>query len=172
MAPPSVRVLLKFYCSRFFLRAWLKLGDNQETFWQFLTGMRATIARVFATFYFKTHGQSEETQKSLKATVQLMLAAQMLRIVFWMFVLGPVVFTFFYAFSIAYKSINYAHFNYSTHAWRGDHTEIINLHETLFYKFLNSISFGLFWHKNHHDYPNLFNPSKAGVPEQKAVSGS
>jgi len=33
MAPPPVDVLLRFYCSRFFLQGWLKLGDNQESFY-------------------------------------------------------------------------------------------------------------------------------------------
>jgi len=67
----------------------------------------------------------------------------------------------------------FAHFNYYTHRPRGkDSVEILNLNYNPFYKFLNFLSFGAYFHKNHHRKPSLFNPAGIGEDSIPLISYS
>ena len=57
-------------------------------------------------------------------------------------------------------------FNYYTHEQQPDGSvEVVNLDMNLYYRFCNTFLFGVFYHKNHHDKPNLFNPMRLGATD-------
>jgi fatty acid desaturase len=70
---------------------------------------------------------------------------------------------YFYAVNIVFKKLHYAWFNWSTHQMQDEKIQTQNLN-TGIYKFINAISFNLYYHHNHHTYPNLMNPKR--VPAQ------
>ena len=82
-----------------------------------------------------------------------------MKIIFWFCVLQPFVFGLFYSTTAVLKNLTYAHFNYYTHRPGSNGAEVLNLDTGIFYKFLNSTTFGLYHHKSHHLNPNLFNPA-------------
>ena len=76
-----------------------------------------------------------------------------------MLVLGPVGFVFFYVPFKAVNALIYADFNYRTHRPAGAGSyEVVNLNHNLWYKLLNAISFGSYFHKNQHLQPLVFDP--------------
>jgi hypothetical protein len=74
-------------------------------------------------------------------------------------ILGPEIFAFFFVFSMIFKIVHYAWFNYATHSYSKEGTLIVNLNKG-FYIFINFFAFGLYYRKNNHLWPDLFNPSK------------
>lgn len=128
------------------------------TFWQFLNSFKTTIGQVLARNYFERHGDTEETRKIWKQLSYLLPLNQFVKAVFWFLVFGPVGFAFFFAATIVNKNLLYGDFNYSTHAWKDGVPEIRNLDHNLFYRIVNKTCFGLYFHKNHHLQPNLFDP--------------
>jgi fatty acid desaturase len=130
-------------------------GD--KTYWQFLNGMRATVSKVFMNYYFDLWKNSKNTKNTL---VQLMIFGKLdtfLRILFWYQVFGPRWFAFFYCPSVVLKMVMYAFFNYATHPNVDGMHLIVNSNRG-FFRFLNFLGFGLFYHKNHHSNPTLFDP--------------
>lgn len=130
------------------------------TFWQFLNSFKTTIGQVLAKNYFERHGETARTKRLWTQLSYLLPVNQLLKAVFWFLVFGPVGFTYFYVATIVSKNLLYADFNFSTHAWNGDAVEIKNLDHNLFYRVVNRTCFGLYFHKNHHIQPNLFDPRK------------
>lgn len=136
-----------------------------KTYWQFLLGMRQTISKVFGAYYFQLWGNDAESLRNLKELGIEAKLATFLKVVFWYLLLGPQLFVFFFVVSVPFKMAHYAWFNYATHVYTKDGVLIVNLSEG-FYRLINWVAFGLYFHKNHHLRPDLFNPSK--LPEQTA----
>lgn len=130
-----------------------------KSYWQFLLGMRKSIAKVLGTYYCQLWGNNQESVNNLKMLGNQIKLTSLLKILFWYLLFGPQTFTFFFAFSFVFKTLHYAWFNYATHLFTQNGVSIINLNQG-FYKFINFVAFGLYYHKNHHLRPGLFNPSK------------
>ena len=128
-------------------------------YWEFLAGVHQSVARVWAEYYFGLWGKNEASLENLRALGQAAKAATFLKAVFWYLLLGPGLFAFLFAFSVMFKTAHYAWFNYVTHVYSQGGTVILNLDHGG-YKFVNLVSFGLYYHKNHHLHPDLFNPAK------------
>jgi hypothetical protein len=116
--------------------------------------MRQTISTVLANYYFGLWGKNEESLKNLKELGLESKVATFLKVVFWYLILGPQLFAFLFVFSAAFKMAHYAWFNYATHVYSEGSTTIVNL-DFGFYKFVNFVSFGLYYHKNHHLRPSF-----------------
>lgn len=129
------------------------------TFVSFLLGMRKSVGKVFVLFYKNLWPDVPFIDRKLNWLIVLAITSQFLKMIFWFLLLGPIGFGIFYAITLVVKNISYAHFNYYTHIQQDDEIKIINLKNGLFWKFLNTITFGLYYHKNHHLRPRLFNPS-------------
>lgn len=118
--------------------------------------------------YFDTFGRTLETERIWKTITILLPCVRYIRVLFVMMLLGPMAFTFFFATFKIVNALIFSDFNYRTHRpnQNGD-IEILNLNHNLFYKFLNSISWGSYYHKNHHRKPNVLDPRKitSGVDE-------
>ena len=130
-----------------------------KTYWNFMLNMRKSVASVFSGFYMDLWGKNEESLRNMKEMAIESKVATLLQVTFWFLLLGPQVFTFLFAFSIIFKMLHYAWFNYATHIYTPEGIQIVNLDHGL-YKIVNFLAFGLYYHKNHHLRPDLFNPSK------------
>ena len=139
------------------------------TFWQFLNSFKTTIGQTLRRNYFERHGENEKTRKTWAQLSYVLPVNQLLKALFWFLVLGPVVFSFFFVATIVNKNLLYADFNYSTHASDDDTVEIKNLDNNLFYRIVNKTCFGLYFHKNHHLNPNLFDPRKYVAAEDRVI---
>ena len=130
-----------------------------KSYWKFLTDMRQSVSTVLANYYFSLWGKTEESVRNLKEFGIEFKTATFLQVVFWYLLLGPQIFSYFFASAVVFKMLHYAWFNYATHVYTGSETSIVNLDHG-FYKLINFLSFGFYYHKNHHLQPNLFDPSK------------
>jgi fatty acid desaturase len=137
-------------------------------YWTFLNGMRLSILRVLLTEYFKIWGNTPETLTQIKRLALASRIDQIAKVVFWWLLLGPIGFSLFFAPSILFKMMHYAWFNFATHKTTDGQTAVVNLDRGL-YRVVNSISFGLYYHKNHHENPKLFDPRKYKENQDRAA---
>lgn len=128
-------------------------------YWAYLISMRQTIITVFSNYYVKLWGANADSVRNLKTMGQLAQVSLFVQSVFWFLLLGPQLFTYFFVVSVVLKMANFAWFNYATHLHTPEGTVITNLDKGL-YKAINFFAFGLFFHKNHHLRPNLFDPGR------------
>lgn len=134
-----------------------------------ISPIKATL-RVIETAYYEQFGKTPETIASIRWQTILFNAGIMLRIVFWVLLLGPKLFLLFYLPLYLSNIFVFAHINYATHVERPDgQSEIINLHEGLYYRLVNFVSFGGYYHKNHHLRPKAFNPARLGSVRERPL---
>ena len=77
----------------------------------------------------------------------------------WFFLLGPIGFFVIYLPSLVAGAVHVSHFNWATHDAQNPDGEFqpVNLDKGFFW-LGNRLWFGLYYHKNHHEYAGLFNP--------------
>lgn len=121
------------------------------------------IQRSFFAHYFEAHGENDRTRRLLKATIFSIFVRQQLLTLFWFLALGPAAFVFFFGANIVLKKVHYAWFNWATHVEKEKVAEVLNQDSGLYW-IVNKISFNLYYHKNHHLHPSLFNPKR--IPEE------
>lgn len=141
-------------------------------YWEFTKGMRESAINAYVKFFMKMHGKGEAAMDALKKFSLAAKLDQSSRVLLWLILLGPQIFTFLFLSSIVFKMFHYAWFNYSTHRPAAGSTEIQNLNNR-FYRFVNTIGFGLYYHKNHHLAPLLFDPrtmKKAPAKEERVAA--
>jgi fatty acid desaturase len=125
--------------------------------------IKATLV-VVETAYLEAFGRSPTTEANLRWQTGLFRAGVVLKVLFWALLLGPKVFVLLYLPLYVGNIFVFAHINYATHVERADgQTEIINLHEGLYYRLVNLVSFGGYYHKSHHLRPKAFDPSKVAL---------
>jgi len=142
----------------------------KKAFWPFAFSMRDSIARVYVNFYCKIFGSSETSARNLR---RFSIAARLdsaAKVLLWFTLLGPQGFTWLFLVSLSFKMVHWAWFNYVTHRPKeGDGTEIRNL-SSISYRIINLFSLGLYFHKNHHDFPHLRNPSLLSPTREEKVA--
>jgi fatty acid desaturase len=135
--------------------------NKDLSFWQYLNSLKLSLRRSFHRLYFERWGETPRTRRIWAFVKVLLPVNRVLRALFVLFLLGPIGFTFFYIPSFIANQLTYAHINYYTHAQSAaspGSVEIINMNEGWVYPLLNRILIGIYFHKNHHERPNLFNP--------------
>jgi fatty acid desaturase len=136
----------------------------KKSYWEFAKGMRSSIVTVFGQFYFKCFGKNETSIQNLQSFARAAKFNMLMKIGFWFLILKPQLFAFAFLFSIVFKMLHFAWFNYITHRPDADGVKIQNLNNFT-YKVLNFFSFGLYYHDNHHTAPYLFDPRNLPVSE-------
>jgi stearoyl-CoA desaturase (delta-9 desaturase) len=129
--------------------------------------LRFVISPVKATLiiieraYFKEFGKNDSTKVNITKQKIYFNVSIFLKVMFWFLVFGLKGFVLFYLVLYVSNIFVFAHINYATHIEdEFGQSEIINLNNNLYYKFVNVVSFGGYFHKNHHQRPRVFNPSK------------
>ncbi len=132
-------------------------------FFVFLSAPMRYMIRVTKGWLNEVHGTKVGYQQTMMIQTFFFHLNVILRLVFWYFAFGPELFLSFYLPSLAANYSVHAHINYVCHRDQEDGSiEIMNLNHNLYYKFANLITFGGYYHKNHHLKLNVFNPASLG----------
>lgn len=141
-----------------------------KNFLRFVVSPIKSTLLVVERAYYGIYGENEETKRSILVQVVLFNLCLVARTLFWFLLLGPKYFLFAYLPVYAANIFVFAHINFAAHREREDgQNEIINLNSNVYYKFVNAVSFGGYFHKTHHLRPGLFNPSRASIDESKKL---
>lgn len=131
-----------------------------KSFLHFLGTTQLNTIRVIAKQYFSIHGRNPGTLSIMISQMSFYYVGLLLRAVCWYLMLGPTIFITFYIPAYLANLIVFAHINFATHVTHEDgQVEIINLNHNLYYRVMNILSSGAYFHKNHHIRPKLYNPS-------------
>lgn len=139
---------------------------SEKSFWKFFFTSQLTGARIIEEKFLEYHGRSNFNKVLFKLNIAVHYGSHILRLFVWYLLLGPEMFVFLYIPSFIVYSLAFAHVNYITHARneKGE-TEILNKNDNFYYKFINFIGSGVYFHKNHHEHPKLLNPMYLGNKE-------
>ena len=124
-----------------------------------ISPVKATLV-ILERAYLKEFGDTDETRRNLLLQKFFFNFSISLKVLFWFLVFGPKVFIAFYLVLYISNIFVFAHINYATHVEDElGNSKIINLNNHLYFKIVNVVSFGGYFHKNHHRKPSAFNPS-------------
>lgn len=124
-----------------------------------LSPIKATLG-VIERSYYSFYGENDSTRFNILLQKLSFNVSILCRILFWYLLLGSELFVLFYLPMYVLNIFVFAHINYATHIVNSDgSSEIVNLDHNLYYKIVNKISFGGYYHKNHHRKPQAFDPS-------------
>lgn len=134
-------------------------APGDMTFSQYVNAMGHMMKRSITEGYFKAFGVGKHSTATWGLVTCLLPLVRYVRILFILTLFGPAAFVFLYVpFKIANTMI-YGDFNYRTHRPHPDGGfEVLNLNHNVWFKMLNAISIGSYYHKNHHRNPKVFNP--------------
>jgi fatty-acid desaturase len=144
---------------------------GELSFSQYVNAMGLMMKANLTGKYFETFGDNAHTRATWSLVGFLLPFVRYLRVAFVLLLFGPTAFVMLYVpFKIA-NTLIYGDFNYRTHRPTGDGGyEVLNLNHTIWYKLLNAISFGSYFHKNHHRNAKVFNPRHAGGDDLPLVT--
>lgn len=107
------------------------------------------------------HGEDQNYETLMQGQTVIFHINLVLKIVLWHSIFGTDLFLAFYIPALLANYGILAHINYVCHRENEDGSvEIVNLNNNLYYRFANFITFGGYFHKNHHLRLNVFNPAK------------
>lgn len=130
-----------------------------KSFLTFFFVSQLTGAQIIEKKYLEFHQPTLKHVLLFKLNILMHYAGHFLRLFVWFMVLGADLFVSFYLPAFLIYSLAFAHVNYITHQRnQSGEVEIINKNDNLYYKFINYIGSGVYFHKNHHNHPKLLNP--------------
>lgn len=130
-------------------------------FLQFLSQMGSFMGRIVQRNYLDQWGDNASTRRDWKLTGHTSTLSRFTRSAFLLLLLGPKVFVLCFMVSKVVNAVWYAHFNYYTHRPTADgKMEILNLDHNWYYRLINATMAGVYYHKNHHFKPILFDPRR------------
>ncbi|HXH30104.1 MAG TPA: fatty acid desaturase [Bacteriovoracaceae bacterium] len=134
----------------------------QKSFFAFFLSGQFSGAVILEKKFYRFHGKRPRTMLLFKCNIVLHYAGHLVRLWAWALVLGPEYFVSFYLPAFATYSLAFAHVNYVTHRrTQSGEVEIVNMEGNAYYRFINKIGSGIYFHKNHHRFPWLLNPMHA-----------
>lgn len=137
------------------------VNPNGMTFLVFLSAPMRYMIKAAKKWLRLQHGHHENYESIMSAQIFLFHANLILKIAFWYVVFGPTLFLAFYVPSLLANYGILAHINFVCHRdLENGEVEIVNLNHNLYYKFANLVTFGGYFHKNHHLKMTMFNPMK------------
>lgn len=120
-------------------------------------GGGATVQKQFLS----DHGDTRASRAIFAASMALHFANVLLRLFAWLLLFGPTLFVTFFLPSYLVNMFVFAHVNYVTHETLEDGTVVLyNRDSNLYYRFVNSVGSGVYYHKNHHANTSLYNPQR------------
>jgi fatty acid desaturase len=132
---------------------------GQLGYWAYGRQMKASIVRCLDDNYFQAFRQSNQTLRIWRLTKVLLFMNRYLRGAVMLLLFGPIAFVFLILTSYVAQMLFYVHFNWATHQIEADgHVVIKNRVEGAYYHVMNSLLFGMYYHRNHHLCPTLVDP--------------
>ena len=109
--------------------------------------------------YLQCHGDTQGNRARFGLIVFLHFLNVPLRLMFWAMLLGPSLFVLAFVPSYLFHMFVFAHINFVTHEMVDEETAVVyNLDSNIYYKFVNFFGSGVYYHKNHHLNPRVYNP--------------
>lgn len=131
-----------------------------KSFFYFLTTTQMNSIRVIANQYFSIHGKSKKTLGIMGIQMPIYYVGLLARVFIWWKLLGPTYFVAFFLPAYVTNLVVFAHINWATHQTLPDgEVVIVNLNHNLYYKTVNFLGAGCYFHLNHHLRPGLYNPA-------------
>lgn len=131
------------------------------SFFKFLSAPMRYMIVAAKKYLLLQHGSTAHYSLILNTQTVVFHLNLVLKLVFWYVLFGPTLFLFFYVPAFLSNVAILAHINYVCHRDLEDGSvEMVNLNHNLYYKVANFITFGGYFHKNHHLKLNVFNPMK------------
>ncbi len=131
------------------------------TFFGFIMSSRQKTIECISRLYYQAHGAGPAQRRNVLAQIILFHVAALAKVVFWFLLFGKTGFLFFFVPAYLAYFFGFAHLNYASHQ-DDEHgvAEVSNHDGTLFYRVMNFLTSGGYYHRNHHLAPGLYNPSK------------
>ena len=137
--------------------------------------LRFVVSPIEATLiiieraYCEAFGDNKKSRIILKNSRVIFNISILTKLLFWFLLLGTKTFILFYLVLYVSNIFVFAHINFATHIENenGD-SEIVNLNHNLYYKIVNRISLGGYFHKSHHLKPRAFNPARVQLRDEEA----
>lgn len=134
--------------------------QRQSFFFFFFKNNFGGTGPVFNKF-LQYHGDHKSNRLIFNLCIFLHFMNVPVRLAVWFLLLGPELFIVFFIPSYLFHMFVFAHINFVTHEVKEDQSvHIYNMDSNLYYKFVNFVGFGVYYHKNHHKNPNHFNPQR------------
>lgn len=151
----------------------------QKSFLKFFFTSLITGVETIGNKYYKFHGKSSKTKLLFKSSIYMHYVGIFLRLGLWFLLLGPTLFVAFFVPAFFFYVFAFAHVNYITHVIDGEgKPQIINVDSNIYYRLINFIGSGVYYHKNHHLNPSCYNPkyyrsnkrrfSHSGIPASRS----
>lgn len=130
----------------------------------FMISTQINTITVIRRKFLQLHGNTLRSHTILFFEMMFYYVSLATRAAIWYLALGPELFLVLYLPAYITNVLVFAHINFATHATRDDgSTEILNLNHNTYYRFINWIGDGVYFHANHHSHPNLYNPMTEGA---------
>ena len=128
----------------------------------YMNRMKNSIKACMTRNYLDLWDNNQKTRRIWSLGEVFLVLNRYLRVCFLFVLMGPVWFGLLFLPSFLAQFVFYAHLNYYTHRHceTGSH-EILNLTDGPYYRVMNFLFFGIYYHKNHHRNCSLFNPAAA-----------
>ncbi len=135
-----------------------------KRFLPFLLTTQMETIKVIRKAYLDMHGDDRRTQTILFVEMGFYYVSMIARLACWLWLLGPTLFVCFYLPAYLTNLVVFAHINFATHQTQDDGSvAIVNLNHNAYYKVVNLVGSGVYFHKNHHLKPSAFNPGAAHI---------
>ncbi|WP_417335008.1 fatty acid desaturase [Halobacteriovorax marinus] len=141
------------------------------SFLEFIKTSKDRTIQVLIREYYKHHGQTRESERNIELQLLSYKIGFLLKVTFWFLLFGPALFLLFYIPAFASYFFGFAHLNYISHGLNEEgESEVLNHDGGIFYSVMNFLTSGGYYHKNHHKYPKLYNPSRLDKLESHSNS--
>jgi fatty acid desaturase len=149
------------------------------SYWAHVWHTVVNVERQLQQTYYDVHGDTPENRAYEGKRVWVSYLTNIALLGAWLTLLGPLAFFAFFVPASALAALHLFHFNWSTHdalSPEGDYKPINQDHG--FFWLGNRIFFGIYFHANHHKWPNILNPRNvrnplpvAPAPTREALDG-
>lgn len=137
------------------------VNPSGMSFLKYLVSPNRYMIKYTKVFLREAHREHKNYETILLSQTIVFYLNMGLRLVCWYLLFGPTLFVFFYLPAVLSNITILAHINYVCHRDLPDGSvEVFNLDHNLYYKIANFITIGGYYHKNHHQNFNLFDPRK------------
>jgi fatty acid desaturase len=138
-------------------------NPHKRNFFKFFFANNFGGTDVVLSKYLNYHGDTKVNRMLFNLIIFIHFLNVPLRIVFWFLLLGPSLFILAFIPSYLFHMFVFAHINFITHETKADgSTHVYNHDSNYYYQFVNFFGSGVYYHKNHHINPSVYNP-KLGV---------
>ena len=134
-----------------------------SSFWSYADQMKYSIVACLDRAYYVQFGISPRTTLIWRITKLLLVLNRALRALFWLVLLGPAAFVLFFLPSFVVQIAFYTHFNWATHRPLSEgRYGIFNRIDGPYYRLMNALLWGIYYHASHHRYPARIDPRRGG----------